>query len=214
MEKKETAKSRIIEASRALFSEVGFESTSVREIAKKASVNLASINYYFKSKKNLLAEIFLLNFKNFSDCIDQAYEERESWTIEEFSLKVFDLLEERKEEFYSAFQIFFNDGVSLPANLSGEQDFYIGPPGGKTFKKVVDRSFGSEVDEWKKEWIMRTLFNNIIWEFVTLQTNYAKITEGSAVNREESLKRIINLCHCLVSGVGNGAINLSEVKHN
>ena len=58
MEKKETAKSRIIEASRALFSEVGFESTSVREIAKKASVNLASINYYFKSKKKLVSRNF------------------------------------------------------------------------------------------------------------------------------------------------------------
>ena len=147
MEKKETAKSRIIEASRALFSEVGFESTSVREIAKKASVNLASINYYFKSKKNLLAEIFLLNFKNFSDCIDQAYEARESWTIEDFSLKVFDLLEDRKDEFYSSFQIFFNDGVPLPANLSGEKDIYMGPPGGKTFLKIIDRSLGSEVDE-------------------------------------------------------------------
>ena len=214
MEKKETAKSRIIEASRALFSEVGFESTSVREIAKKASVNLASINYYFKSKKNLLAEIFLLNFKNFSDSLELLYKERESWSIEEFSLKVFELLDERKEEFYSAFQIFFNDGVSLPANLNGDQENYIGPPGGKTFKKIVDNDLGFEVEEWKREWIMRTLFNNIVWEFVVLQTNYAKVSEGSAINKEESLKRIKNLCYCLVSGVRNQGINFSEVSYS
>ena len=214
MEKKETAKSRIIEASRALFSEVGFESTSVREIAKKASVNLASINYYFKSKKNLLAEIFLLNFKNFSDSLELLSKERDSWSIEEFSLKVFDLLDERKEEFYSAFQIFFNDGVPLPANLNGEQEVYLGPPGGQTFKKVVDDDLGLGVEEWKREWIMRTLFNNIVWEFVVLQTNYAKIAEGSAISKAESLKRIKNLCHCLKSGVRNEEINLSEVIYS
>ncbi|MBG08910.1 MAG: hypothetical protein CME68_09140 [Halobacteriovoraceae bacterium] len=214
MEKKETAKTRIIEASRALFSEVGFESTSVREIAKKASVNLASINYYFKSKKNLLAEIFLLNFKTFSECLDDLYERRTTWTIEEFSTEVFDLLDRRKEEFYSAFQIFFNDGVPLPSNLSGDSSSYSGPPGGETFKKVIDNNLGTTVEEWRKEWVMRTLFNNIVWEFVVLQTNYAKISEGSEINRKESLKRISNLCHCLVSGVKNDGINLSEVRYS
>lgn len=214
MEKKETAKSRIIEASRALFSEVGFESTSVREIAKKASVNLASINYYFKSKKNLLAEIFLLNFKTFSESLESLHKEKDFWTIEEFSLEIFNLLENRKEEFYSAFQIFFNDGVSLPANLDGDNEGYDGPPGGKIFKRVIDECLGDGVEEWKKEWAMRTLFNNIIWEFVVLQTNYAKISEGSAINREESLKRIKNLSHCLVSGVKNEGISFSEVSYS
>ena len=213
MEKKETAKVRIIEASRALFSEVGFESTSVREIAKKASVNLASINYYFKSKKNLLAEIFLLNFKTFAGSLEALHAKNENWGIEDFSLSVFELLEEKKEEFYSAFRIFFNDGVPLPKNLSGEEG-YIGPPGGESFKRVVEENLGPEVDEWKKEWVMRTLFHNIIWEFVVLQTNYAKSSDGNVMNRAESLKRIKNLCQCLVSGVKNNAISFDKVLYN
>ena len=43
----------IIESAIDLFSIKGFEGTSVREIAKKAGVNVAMINYYFVSKEKL-----------------------------------------------------------------------------------------------------------------------------------------------------------------
>lgn len=43
----------IIESAIELFSTKGFEGTSVREIAAKAGVNVAMINYYFVSKEKL-----------------------------------------------------------------------------------------------------------------------------------------------------------------
>ena len=42
-----------------LFSEQGFDATSVRDIAKKANVNVAMISYYFGSKDKLLEAIFI-----------------------------------------------------------------------------------------------------------------------------------------------------------
>ena len=51
MTKKETAKQRIIDASRELFSEVGYESTSVREIAKKAGVKFLAYRCSLSSKE-------------------------------------------------------------------------------------------------------------------------------------------------------------------
>ncbi len=48
---------KILTAARELFEEKGFDLTSVREIAAKAGVNVALINYHYKSKENLLLSI-------------------------------------------------------------------------------------------------------------------------------------------------------------
>lgn len=45
---------KILLAAKELFEEKGFDVTSVREIASKAGVNVALINYHFGSKENLL----------------------------------------------------------------------------------------------------------------------------------------------------------------
>ena len=47
----------ILTVSEELFSEKGFDGTSVRDIAQKAGVNLAMISYYFGSKEKLLASL-------------------------------------------------------------------------------------------------------------------------------------------------------------
>lgn len=50
---------QIIETAERLFSDNGFEGTSVRDIAQDAGVNIAMISYYFGSKEKLLEAIFL-----------------------------------------------------------------------------------------------------------------------------------------------------------
>ncbi|MEP7167825.1 MAG: TetR family transcriptional regulator [Bacteroidota bacterium] len=44
----------ILNAAEELFAEYGFEGTSVRDLAKKAMVNIAMISYYFGSKEQLM----------------------------------------------------------------------------------------------------------------------------------------------------------------
>jgi AcrR family transcriptional regulator len=46
-------KTHIIESAIELFAEKGFEGTSIRDLATKADVNVAMINYYFGSKEKL-----------------------------------------------------------------------------------------------------------------------------------------------------------------
>jgi TetR/AcrR family fatty acid metabolism transcriptional regulator len=50
-------KDKILEAARELFEEKGYDSASVREIAAKAKVNVALINYHFGSKETLLTDL-------------------------------------------------------------------------------------------------------------------------------------------------------------
>ncbi|HUQ94838.1 MAG TPA: TetR/AcrR family transcriptional regulator [Bryobacteraceae bacterium] len=50
----DSTKHRILNAAESLFSEHGFEATSLRRITTAASVNLAAVNYHFQSKEALL----------------------------------------------------------------------------------------------------------------------------------------------------------------
>jgi len=60
-------KTRILDASEALFSEHGYAGASMREITKLADVNLAAINYHFGSKEALLQEVFQRSFGHLNE---------------------------------------------------------------------------------------------------------------------------------------------------
>ncbi len=49
---------RIKEVAKRLFIERGFEATKTRDIAQEAGVNIALLNYYFRSKEKLFEKIF------------------------------------------------------------------------------------------------------------------------------------------------------------
>ncbi len=49
----------IMEIAKALFAQHGFDATSVRDIAQRAHINVAMINYYFNSKENLLDTLIM-----------------------------------------------------------------------------------------------------------------------------------------------------------
>ncbi|MBS4013794.1 MAG: TetR/AcrR family transcriptional regulator [Bacteroidetes bacterium] len=58
MKKSKKTEQKIFEVATQLFLEKGVDRTSVREIATKAGINLALMNYYFRSKENLFDTIF------------------------------------------------------------------------------------------------------------------------------------------------------------
>ena len=52
------ARSRILAAAEELFAEKGWEHTSMRELTAAAGVNIAAVNYHFRSKDRLVEELF------------------------------------------------------------------------------------------------------------------------------------------------------------
>jgi AcrR family transcriptional regulator len=60
-----SAEVKIKEAARKLFTEKGFEATKTREIAEAAGINLALLNYYFRSKQKLYEIIMDENMASF-----------------------------------------------------------------------------------------------------------------------------------------------------
>ena len=57
MASKLSTQHKILDAAQNLFAETGFNDTSLRQITSRAEVNLASVNYHFGSKKELIQAV-------------------------------------------------------------------------------------------------------------------------------------------------------------
>lgn len=60
---------KIVSAARKLFTQKGYEGTKTRDIAKEAGINLALLNYYFRSKEKLFEMIMEENMGQFMNVI-------------------------------------------------------------------------------------------------------------------------------------------------
>ena len=57
----ENTRGRLLAAAREVFSEHGFQRATVREICRRAEVNLAAVNYHFNGREALF--VAALNFE-------------------------------------------------------------------------------------------------------------------------------------------------------
>jgi AcrR family transcriptional regulator len=77
-----SAEQKIKEAARKLFTEKGFDAVKTRDIAAEAGINLALLNYYFRSKEKLFDIVMIENFEQFIQQLIPVFGD-ERLTIEE-----------------------------------------------------------------------------------------------------------------------------------
>ncbi|WP_142386541.1 forespore capture DNA-binding protein RefZ [Bacillus sp. Marseille-P3661] len=70
-------KQKVFDAAIQLFNSNGFNGTSVREIAKKADVNVALISYYFNGKKGLLEQLMISFLEQYIAILGEAFEKKD-----------------------------------------------------------------------------------------------------------------------------------------
>lgn len=63
---RDNTEERIRAVAKRLFTEKGYAGTTIREVAEEAGVNVALLNYYFRSKEKLFTSIFIENFEEYS----------------------------------------------------------------------------------------------------------------------------------------------------
>jgi AcrR family transcriptional regulator len=83
----ESTEERIKEAARKLFTQKGFAATRTRDIAEEAGINLALLNYYFRSKQKLFDLVMMENFQQFVRGISVNLKD-ETMTMEEHITKI------------------------------------------------------------------------------------------------------------------------------
>lgn len=64
-----SAEEKIKEAARKLFTQKGYDAVKTRDIAEEAGLNLALLNYYFRSKQKLFDLIMMENIQQFVQTI-------------------------------------------------------------------------------------------------------------------------------------------------
>jgi AcrR family transcriptional regulator len=81
-------RTNILEAAEKLFSELGYEGASTRQIAKESGANMAMINYYFGSKEGVFMEIMTQRMNAFKEQLNDI--SKDNLTGMEKLLKVVD----------------------------------------------------------------------------------------------------------------------------
>lgn len=77
-----TTEEKILNAARSIFTKKGFLATTIRDIATEANTNVASVNYYFRSKENLFASIMDETIKKLFDKIEPVLNDETTSAIE------------------------------------------------------------------------------------------------------------------------------------
>lgn len=79
-----TTEEKIKSAARIVFQKKGYSATRTRDIAEEANINLALLNYYFRSKENLFNVIMLETMKDFFQSLTDVFNDEET----SFELKI------------------------------------------------------------------------------------------------------------------------------
>jgi len=185
-------KDKILEVSRKLFACKGFEGTSMREIAKEASVNLAAINYHFKSKLKLYEENFIRSYNEISSQVEALSNRHDKF--DGLCPEVFDLFLSMSDELALNFKSFVLDSESFQGNFD---DINVtGPPGGEYFLEIMKKQYPA-VSENELSWGIEVLFSYMIHTALIMKAPFVRSKllkqKFSKSSKSEDLRKLIGL---------------------
>jgi len=89
MNSKQTTEEKIKEAAKDIFMKKGYSATKTRDIAEHAGINLALLNYYFRSKEKLFNQIMMESMSSFFQGMIMVFMDKES-DLEQKFIKIVD----------------------------------------------------------------------------------------------------------------------------
>lgn len=150
-------RTKILEAAKILFADHGYEGTSIREIAKAADVNVASVNYYFNSKENLFLEILKTGYTQCAQEI-QGFLKKHNSNVEETMVDIFRFFLEH--DLRSHFKMMMSSQHSHHLTTEGSEDRMFGPPGGMALAETL-KKHAPDATERDIHWALKTLFSHV-----------------------------------------------------
>jgi len=179
-----------------LFARQGFDGVSIRDIAQTAEVNVASINYHFKNKLNLLHQIFEYNYRWMESEVKKL-SQQDGMKTPEMAFEIFLLFKNNGTACINSFQMILSDHLCPEDDNLNAGDEPFGPPGGKALLEVITKDVGEKVPEEDREWAMRMLFANILHFATIMNTNYIVKKCGGekwmdTLQKEKDFKKLAN----------------------
>ncbi len=199
-DKEEKARKKLIKAASELFVELGYDGISVRQIASKAGVNLASINYYFGGKQKLLGEVFKRTYFQLEKRIELLVHESPEDSFTDSVQRLFDLfnLPDFRRSFLNHFKIFLNDEVGFKPLEDERKDHE--PPGFNVLISKLTSEAGPKISDDDKIWLVK-----IILTFINHHTLLREVI---------SPKTQTNECLLNTATVKNDLLKLTRIQLN
>ena len=148
-------KQKIVEAAAYLFGQKGYDGTSTREIGRRAGVNIASLNYHFKSKQNLMEIVATFACEGFKVRLQTIAASPTIKTTQDFALALHSTLLADGHKCLNEFKLFLE--IKNPVGVLGEKPF-----GFEEMHGCLKNDLGVKVPESEYLWIHHVLFNYII----------------------------------------------------
>jgi AcrR family transcriptional regulator len=163
--KEASAEEKIKEAARKLFTQKGFAATRTRDIAEEAGINLALLNYYFRSKQKLFDIIMMENFRQFIQGISFNFLSTGT-TLEEKIGKVvtmyIDFLTQNPDLPLFILNELRNNPEQLAANIDGE----IGHTRAELFGQLKAAAAAGKIGDLNPFHLMANLVGLTVFPFV------------------------------------------------
>lgn len=190
-------KKKIVEASTYLFGVKGYDGTSTREIAKLAGVNIASLNYHFRSKQGLLQEVTACVMDEFKGKITTLSQENINSTAE-FAVRLFETLTEDGAKMLNHFKLFLD-----AQNYCGEMEPH--PIGFEQFSFYLKKDLSDKVPVSERIWANNVIFSYIMHTAVMSATEVGKKhMEKFLPNKKASIPTYISqLVETLIRDLNN-----------
>ena len=140
---------RIRETALNLFALKGFEGVSIREIARIACVNVAAINYHFKSKDNLRDEITEEIIREFKEKMARI---KGATSAAEYGVKFFEVMSEDPAKCVNQFKLILEGDTGI-----FDKDPY--PVGYEEFSLHLDKELNPSVPHSERLWLIHVIIS-------------------------------------------------------
>ena len=134
-----STKDKILTTALELFSTKGYATTSIREIARLANVNLSAINYYFDSKQGLYAAVILESKSVLKSHVHDLYISRQTWDVGDFVGALIDLFYEYRVHITATFKVILTN-VEIKTHDIFSEDKLEAPPGAEYLIDIIRKN--------------------------------------------------------------------------
>lgn len=184
-------KVKIMQVARVFFAEKGFEGTSIRDIAKAADVNVASVNYHFNNKENLFAELLRMGYNECSENMKDFYQKSDP-SVEEMLVHLFYYFLDKSHDLRAHFKMMMSSQHSPKMVLESEGSDYVGPPGGEFVIAAIQKEVGQAFSEKDLHWALKSLFSHVVHTCIMYDCCFKTndIPYSSVEDLEENIRRL------------------------
>ncbi len=163
--KESSTEEKIKEAARKLFTQKGFAATRTRDIAEEAGINLALLNYYFRSKQKLFDIIMMDNFRHFIQGISFNFLEEDT-PIDQKLGKIVTLYIDFLSQNPDLPLFILNELRNNPDQLAATVDSEIGDSRKKLFEQLKRAAEAGKINHLDPAHLMANLMGLTIFPFI------------------------------------------------